>query len=200
MNNYVNYKYIFKILLVGDSGIGKSSIISRFSDSYYSDDILSTIGVDFKIKSIIVNDIPVKLQIWDTAGHERFRSITKSYYRGSNGVIIAFDLSNESSFEHVINWMNDIDNYCEQYTYKILVGTKSDVTIRPPDIYDKINEFTEKYDIKYIETSAKDDKNIKILFDTLVQNIFMERDRRTIEYKPILLSPDNNTKIKKSCC
>ena len=120
------YDYLFKYLLVGDSGVGKTSTLSRFADSKFSDTFVSTVGVDFRVKSIIVNEKVVKLQVWDTAGQERFRSLTYAYFRGSRGVILMFDVTDERSFSHVATWMQSIDQHAPDNIPRVLVGNKID--------------------------------------------------------------------------
>ncbi|WBY58514.1 ras-related protein Rab-1B [Plasmodium yoelii yoelii] len=106
-----SYDSLFKILLIGDSGVGKSCLLLRFADDTYTDSYISTIGVDFKIKTIEIDDKIIKLQIWDTAGQERFRTITSSYYRGAQGIIIVYDVTDRDSFNNVKNWIIEIEKY-----------------------------------------------------------------------------------------
>ena len=120
------YDYLYKILLIGNSSVGKSSIFNRYVDNCYSDLSVSTIGVDFKIKTLKINNKIIKLQIWDTNGQERFKAITNSYYRNSHGIIVVFDITDRKSFTGLRNWLNDADRYSEN-TCKILVGNKSDL-------------------------------------------------------------------------
>ena len=100
-----NYDYIFKVLLIGDSGVGKSSLLLRFADDTYTDCYISTIGVDFKIKTVELDGETVKLQLWDTAGQERFKTITSNYYRGAHGFILVYDVTNEESFKNLKQWI-----------------------------------------------------------------------------------------------
>ena len=108
------YDYLFKILLIGDSGVGKSCLLVRFADDTYADSYINTIGVDFKIRTIDINSKTVKLQIWDTAGQERFRTITSSYYRGAHGIIIAYDITDKESFQNLRQWLFEIDRYASE--------------------------------------------------------------------------------------
>ena len=155
---------LFKILLLGDSGVGKSSIILRYTDNTFSSNLMNSIGVDFKLKNIPVDDKRVKLQIWDTAGQERFRTITTSYYKGAQAIMIVFDLTDKDSFDHLKNWMSDIDRFAKEGVMKILVGNKADLDYKRVISSDTAKEFARKYGIEYLETSAKESVNIEDLF------------------------------------
>uniref|UniRef100_A0A1L8DV28 Putative rab subfamily protein of small gtpase n=1 Tax=Nyssomyia neivai TaxID=330878 RepID=A0A1L8DV28_9DIPT len=120
-----DYDHLFKLLIIGDSGVGKSSLLIRFSDNTFSGSYITTIGVDFKIRSVVINGQRVKLQIWDTAGQERFRTITSTYYRGTHGVIIVYDVTNGDSFANVKRWLQEIEQNCDVVN-KVLVGNKND--------------------------------------------------------------------------
>ena len=155
---------MFKILLLGDSGVGKSCIILRYIENTFSTNLMNSIGVDFKLKNIEIDNNRVKLQIWDTAGQERFRTITTSYYKGAHAILIVFDITEKDSFEHVKNWMADIDKFAKQGVMRILVGNKCDLEHQRAVSKEWANELAEKYGIKYIETSAKETVNIEQLF------------------------------------
>ncbi|XP_048491757.1 GTP-binding protein YPTM2 isoform X2 [Beta vulgaris subsp. vulgaris] len=122
------YDYLFKLLLIGDSGVGKSCLLLRFADDSYLDSYISTIGVDFKIRTVDQDGKTIKLQIWDTAGQERFRTITSSYYRGAHGIIVVYDITDQESFNNVKQWLSEIDRYASNNVNKLLVGNKSDLT------------------------------------------------------------------------
>ncbi|XP_021285725.1 GTP-binding protein YPTM2-like isoform X2 [Herrania umbratica] len=122
------YDYLFKLLLIGDSGVGKSCLLLRFADDSYLDSYISTIGVDFKIRTVEQDGKTIKLQIWDTAGQERFRTITSSYYRGAHGIIIVYDVTDQESFNNVKQWLSEIDRYASENVNKLLVGNKCDLT------------------------------------------------------------------------
>ena len=122
-----DYDYLFKVLLIGSSGVGKSSLLCRFADNTYSETFNPTIGVDFKIRNCEVDGKVVKLQIWDTAGQERFKTITSSYYKGAHGIIVAYDISDRESFNNVSNWMTEVEKHASDNISRILVGNKCDL-------------------------------------------------------------------------
>jgi small GTP-binding protein len=126
------YDYLIKLLLIGDSGVGKSCLLLRYSDDSFTSSFITTIGIDFKIKSILIGDSKVKLQIWDTAGQERFRTITTAYYRGAMGILLVYDVSDENSFTNVRNWMRQIDQNAAENVNRILIGNKADVDAENP--------------------------------------------------------------------
>ncbi|KAH1257723.1 Ras-related protein RABD2a [Glycine max] len=152
------------LLLIGDSGVGKSCLLLRFADDSYIESYISTIGVDFKIRTVEQDGKTIKLQIWDTAGQERFRTITSSYYRGAHGIIIVYDVTDEDSFNNVKQWLSEIDRYASDNVNKLLVGNKSDLTANRVVSYDTAKEFADQIGIPFMETSAKDATNVEDAF------------------------------------
>ena len=163
-----------KILLIGDSSVGKTSILLKYIDDKFSDNYMSTIGVEYKIKSLTINGKKVMLRIWDTSGQERFLSITKNFYRNANGVIFVFDITNETSFYNIKLWLNDLEN-CEGKITKILVGNKVDLEENRKVGKEKIKKYIEKKEMKYFEVSAKEGINIDLIFKELAELIFLEQ-------------------------
>ena len=126
--NAPEYDYLFKLLIIGDSAVGKTSLLLRYTDEAYSEHYISTIGVDFKIKTMELDGKTVKLQIWDTAGQERFKTITPTYYKGADGIIVVFDLTNQKSYDNVKKWLEEIEQYTSgKKVNKLLVGSKCDL-------------------------------------------------------------------------
>ncbi|CAN8000428.1 unnamed protein product, partial [Ixodes hexagonus] len=163
--------YLFKLLLIGDSGVGKSCLLLRFADDTYTESYISTIGVDFKIRTIELEGKTIKLQIWDTAGQERFRTITSSYYRGAHGIIVAYDVTDQESFNNVKQWLQEIDRYACENVNKLLVGNKSDLTTKKVVDYTTAKEFADHLSIPFLETSAKNATNVEQAFMTMAAEI-----------------------------
>lgn len=165
------YDYLFKLLLIGDSGVGKSCLLLRFADDTYTESYISTIGVDFKIRTIELDGKTIKLQIWDTAGQERFRTITSSYYRGAHGIIVVYDVTDQESFNNVKQWLHEIDRYACENVNKLLVGNKSDLTAKRVVSTDAAKEFAESLGIEFLETSAKNAANVEKAFMMMAAQI-----------------------------
>ncbi|KAF9996502.1 GTP-binding protein of the rab [Entomortierella chlamydospora] len=163
--------YLFKLLLIGDSGVGKSCLLLRFADDTYTESYISTIGVDFKIRTIELEGKTVKLQIWDTAGQERFRTITSSYYRGAHGIIVVYDVTDQDTFSNVKQWLAEIDRYASEGVNKLLVGNKSDLTNKKVVEYTVAKEFADQLSIPFLETSAKSATNVEQAFMTMAKQI-----------------------------
>lgn len=165
------YDFLFKLLLIGDSGVGKSCLLLRFADDTYTESYISTIGVDFKIRTIELDGKTVKLQIWDTAGQERFRTITSSYYRGAHGIIVVYDVTDKDSFENVKQWLQEIDRYACENVNKLLVGNKSDLANKKVVDFTTAKDFADSIGIPFLETSAKNSTNVEQAFTTMAAEI-----------------------------
>ncbi|KAL4002653.1 Ras-related protein Rab-18 [Acanthocheilonema viteae] len=160
-----------KILIIGESGVGKSSLMLRFVDDTFDPEIAATIGVDFRVTSMMVDQNRVKLAIWDTAGQERFRTLTPSYYRGAQGVICVYDVSNRQTFERLGHWMNEVDTYSTKTdAVKMLVGNKIDISSREVTREEGL-EFAKKYRMLFIEASAKTREGVQCAFEELIEKI-----------------------------
>ena len=146
-----DYDYLFKVLLIGNSSVGKSSLLLRFVDNQWSDLFVPTIGVDFKIRTMEIDNKNVKLQIWDTAGQERFKNITASYYRGAHGIFVVYDISDTESFKNINNWLIEIEKNANKNVYKILVGNKCDLEDKRTVSYQQGKELAETYGMQFIE-------------------------------------------------
>ncbi|KAI0313073.1 GTP-binding protein ypt1 [Amylostereum chailletii] len=159
------YDYLFKLLLIGDSGVGKSCLLLRFADDTYTESYISTIGVDFKIRTIELEGKTVKLQI------ERFRTITSSYYRGAHGIIVVYDVTDNDTFTNVKQWLQEIDRYASEGVNKLLVGNKSDLTSKKVVEYSVAKEFADQLTIPFLETSAKNATHVEQAFLTMAKQI-----------------------------
>lgn len=195
--------YLFKLLLIGDSGVGKSCLLLRFADDTYTESYISTIGVDFKIRTIELDGKTIKLQIWDTAGQERFRTITSSYYRGAHGIIVVYDVTDNESFNNVKQWLHEIDRYACESVNKLLVGNKSDLTTKRVVSTDQGKEFADSLGIEFLETSAKTSTNVEQAFLTMASQI---KDRMKTQPAsatnkgPVKLGGSKPVSEKSSCC
>jgi len=158
-------------LLIGDSGVGKSCLLLRFADDTYTESYISTIGVDFKIRTVELDGKTIKLQIWDTAGQERFRTITSSYYRGAHGIIVVYDVTDVESFNNVKQWLHEIDRYASESVNKLLVGNKSDLASKRAVSFEARKEFADSLGIEFVETSAKNATNVEKAFMAMSSQI-----------------------------
>ena len=162
-----DYDYLIKCLIIGDSGIGKSAMMIRFTDDIFKFQFISTIGVDFKIKTIDYKDKKIKFQIWDTAGQERFRTITSSYYHGADVVLICYDVTDKETFNNLEKWLDEIKQYSATLPQIILCGTKNDLEIKRAVLYNEGKEFAQKNNMLFFETSSKNNVNITEIFNSI---------------------------------
>lgn len=165
------YDYLFKLLLIGDSGVGKSCLLLRFADDTYAESYISTIGVDFKIRTIQLEGKTIKLQIWDTAGQERFRTITTSYFRGAQGILLVYDVTDRQSFNSIRNWVSQIDQHADVHVNKILIGNKCDCTSETVVTTKEGQELADEFGVPFYETSAKNNINVDEGFLTLARDV-----------------------------
>ena len=166
-----HYDHIFKILLIGDAGVGKSSILLRFTDDSFEEHLASTIGVDFKVKTVSLGGKTVKLTIWDTAGQERFRTLTSSYYRGCHGIILVFDVNERSSFDNLKQWLDELELYSTTaHSSKLLVGNKIDLEDRQVT-EQEATDFARQQAMMYLECSARTRVGIRQAFEEVVLKI-----------------------------
>jgi len=163
----------FKLLLIGDSGVGKSCLLLRYADDTYTESYISTLGVDFRMVTIRLDEKTIKLQIWDTAGQERFRTITSNYYRGANGIVVVYDVTDPESFNSVTRWLQEIERNVGTGVHKMLVGNKCDLSMKRKVERSQAQAFADKFGIPYVETSAKNGTN--------VENVFMELSNRIMK-------------------
>jgi len=165
------YDLLFKLLLIGDSGVGKTCILFRFSDDAFNTTFISTIGIDFKIKTIELKGKKIKLQIWDTAGQERFHTITTSYYRGAMGIMLCYDITNAKSFENIAKWLRNIDEHANEDVEKMILGNKCDMEESRVVPRERGDAIAREHGIKFMETSAKNNVNIERAFHELADSI-----------------------------
>jgi len=197
-----DYDYLFKLVLIGDSGVGKSCLLLRFADDNFTDSYISTIGVDFRFRTINIENKTVKLQIWDTAGQERFRTITSAYYRGADGIIMVYDVTSSESFDHVEEWLSEVDRYANENTSKLLVGNKADLIEEKQVPEDTAQRFAEKLSIPFLETSAKTATNVDAAFLTMAKELIKTREKQNNEgpsNQKVKMTPVKPNKNKKCC-
>ena len=190
---------VYKVLLLGDSSVGKTCFLLRYCDKTFQDAHLSTIGLDYRLKSMTLkNKKNIKLQIWDTAGKDRFRAITKNYYKGANGIILIYDVTNLQTFENVKNWITQIREEANKNVVIFLAGNKADLPEESRAVQKEDGQkMAEEYNIPFQETSAKEGINVNETFQELVEKIdevFSKLEIPKAEQKNILF----NGKKKKS--
>ncbi|XP_068753397.1 ras-related protein Rab-8A-like [Montipora capricornis] len=173
------YDYLFRILLVGDSGVGKTCILIRFVENTFSQSYLSTIGIDFKLRTVNIDGKRIKLQIWDTAGQERFYSITGACYRRAMGIMLVYDVTNEASFKSVTKWMSKIAENANRNVDKILVASKCDLEEKRKITQAAGQSLADTLGISYVEVSALSNAHIEDAFTTLANNILQKAKGRS---------------------
>ena len=218
------YDFIFKLVLIGDSGVGKTNILSRYLTNQFSASTQPTVGVEFGSKIIKKGEKLIKLQIWDTAGQERYKSITSAYYKGAKGAFVVYDISRKSTFDNVDKWINELKNNGSEDVFILLVGNKSDLNDQREISEEEVKKKAEVYNIAFCETSALKGNNIEFAFESLIDKITEKLEKEKVilgkniskieEGKTITLNTDkdkdkkengedgkNNKKSEvKSCC
>ena len=201
-----DYEFIFKVLLLGNSNVGKSSLFLRFVDDIWNDTFVPTIGVDFKIKTFDIDEKRIKMQIWDTAGQERFKNIIASYYRGAHGILLIYDVTDKDSFKNLSNWLIEIEKNSSKNVLKVLIGNKTDLEEKRVISYNQAKEFADSYGLKYIETSAKKNLNVNEAFATLGRELMLasedKRKNKKKQNKKISVAKmeDLNVQKRRGCC
>ena len=216
----VNFDYLFKYIIIGDAAVGKSNLLLRYAHGQFKPEYQLTIGVEFGAKNVEINNKVYRIQIWDTAGQENFRSITRAYYKNSVCALVVYDISSRDSFNNVSTWIDDCKNQSPKTIFMVLVGNKSDLSDRRQVNTEEGQELADKYGMLFYETSAKDGTNVDNIFydsaNKIDQNIDqgyydLENDSCGIKQgvnRPRgnnnrqQISYENNTKKKKSggCC
>ncbi|KAF2361873.1 Small GTP-binding protein domain [Trinorchestia longiramus] len=189
-----NFDYMFKLLIIGNSSVGKTSFLFRYADDSFTSAFVSTVGIDFKVKTVFRNDKRVKLQIWDTAGQERYRTITTAYYRGAMGFILMYDVTNEESYSSVQDWCTQIKTYSWDNAQVILVGNKSDMEDERVISYERGKQLADQLGLEFYETSAKENVNVKVVFERLV-DIICDKMSESLDTDPNLLNTNKGTRL-----
>ena len=193
---------LFKFIVIGESSVGKTCIIMRYTEDRFTDSFLTTVGVDFKVKEVSVDGQLVKLQVWDTAGQEQFHTITKSYFRGAHGILLCFDVSKLETFEKTHMWMDSIHESASENVDVVLIGNKNDIS---PDkravSFEEGSKLAEEYNIPYFETSAKTGDGISESFDALIRIVMSRKVTEPPEKtKQVKIDHVEEPKKKSSCC
>jgi Ras-related protein Rab-1A len=193
-----DYDFLFKFVIIGDSAVGKSSLLLKFADDVFTESYISTIGVDFRFRTITIDNYKVKLQIWDTAGQERFKTITAAYYRGADAVLICYDTTNLQSFEHIQEWLLEVQRVNGDNLQKIIVGTKADMEDKREISYDVAQKFAEDNGCEIIETSAKTSTNVDVAFLTIASKLI--KTKYEVKDNKHINLIDHVKKTKNRCC
>ncbi|GMJ01730.1 ARABIDOPSIS THALIANA RAB GTPASE HOMOLOG A5E, RAB GTPase homolog A5E [Hibiscus trionum] len=173
-------EYLFKIVIIGDSAVGKSNLLSRYARNEFNPHSKATIGVEFQTQSMEIDGKEVKAQIWDTAGQERFRAVTSAYYRGAVGALIVYDISRRTTFDSVARWLDELKTHCDTTVARMLVGNKCDLeTIRDVSV-EEGKTLAEEEDLFFMETSALDSTNVKKAFELVIREIYNNVSRKVL--------------------
>jgi Ras-related protein Rab-8A len=202
--NSAPYDMQIKLLMIGDSGVGKTCLLLRYANDNFSPTFITTIGIDFKIKNVDVDGTRIKLQIWDTAGQERFRTITTSYFRGAQGILLVYDVTDRRSFESIRNWISQIQQHADVHVNKILVGNKCDMTDEKVVSTEEGEKLAKEFGIPFWECSAKTNAHVEESFLGIGRAV---KDRLVADGlggptpgKGINLKPGQATPQQKKCC
>ncbi|KAL2923760.1 Ras-related protein RABA4d [Bienertia sinuspersici] len=208
--------YVFKVVLIGDSAVGKSQLLARFARNEFSVDSKATIGVEFQTKTLVIDQKIVKAQIWDTAGQERYRAVTSAYYRGAVGAMLVYDMTKRQSFDHIARWLDELRGHADKNIVIMLIGNKCDLaSLRAVPIEDA-KEFAERENLFFMETSALDSTNVETAFLTVLTEIYRTVSKKTLtvngDYDAssnaallkgtqiIVPGPESNDRGKGGCC
>jgi small GTP-binding protein len=206
-----NYDYLFKVVLIGDSGVGKSNLLSRFTRNEFNLESKSTIGVEFATRSINVDSKTVKAQIWDTAGQERYRAITSAYYRGAVGALLVYDIAKHGTYVNVTRWLKELRDHADSNIVIMLVGNKSDLKHLRAVPTEEAKSFSTENGLSFIETSALDASNVEAAFQNILTEIYRIVSNKALEAAADPIKPptdnitvtapsDNNQAQGSKCC
>ncbi|XP_070554007.1 ras-related protein Rab-30-like [Ptychodera flava] len=198
-----DYKYLFKVVLIGNAGVGKTCLVRRFTQGLFPPGQGATIGVDFMIKTVQIGNNPVKLQIWDTAGQERFRSITQSYYRSADALVVVYDVTSHESFRCLPGWLEEIELYGRRVVITVLVGNKTDLVQDREVSTQQGATFAETHGMRFLETSAKEADNVDKLFLDVAKQLTEEVEMSEVENtkESVAICSNNHTvSATYNCC
>ncbi|CAA7050433.1 unnamed protein product [Microthlaspi erraticum] len=204
-------EYLFKIVIIGDSAVGKSNLLTRYARNEFNPNSKATIGVEFQTQSMVIDGKEVKAQIWDTAGQERFRAVTSAYYRGAVGALVVYDITRSSTFENVGRWLDELNTHSDTTVAKMLIGNKCDLeSIRAVSV-EEGKSLAESEGLFFMETSALDSTNVKTAFEMVIREIYGNISRKqlnsdsykeelTVNRVSLVKNENDGTKSFSSCC
>ncbi|KAG5574615.1 hypothetical protein H5410_054749 [Solanum commersonii] len=172
--------YVFKVVLIGDSAVGKSQILARFARNEFSLDSKATIGVEFQTRTLVIQRKSVKAQIWDTAGQERYRAVTSAYYRGAVGALLVYDITKRQTFDHIPRWLEELRAHADKNIVIMLIGNKTDLEDQRAVPTEDAKEFAQKEGLFFLETSAMEATNVEDAFLTVLTEIFNIVNRKNL--------------------
>jgi len=176
-----DYDYLFKIVLIGDSAVGKTNLLSRFVQNEFSLETKATLGVEFACKSVVADNKTIKVQVWDTAGQERYKAITSAYYRGAVGALLVYDITRMNSFENIAKWLSELRDHTSQELVVMLIGNKSDLQNLRSVSTGEAEAFARENDLYFMETSALNNKNVEGAFNDLIGSIYQVLKKKSVE-------------------
>ncbi|KAL2904480.1 Ras-related protein RABA2a [Bienertia sinuspersici] len=205
------YDYLFKVVLIGDSGVGKSNLLSRFTRNEFCLESKSTIGVEFATRTLQVEGRTVKAQIWDTAGQERYRAITSAYYRGALGALLVYDVTKPTTFDNVSRWLKELRDHADANIVIMLIGNKTDLKHLRAVATEDAQSFAEKEGLSFIETSALESTNVEKAFQTILSEIYRIISKKSLSSneapasapgggQTIVVGAASESNAKKPCC
>ncbi|XP_031135429.1 ras-related protein Rab-25b [Sander lucioperca] len=199
------YNFVFKVVLIGESGVGKSNLLSRFTKNEFNHDSRTTIGVEFSTRTVQLSGFTIKAQIWDTAGLERYRAITSAYYRGAVGALLVYDITKHLTYESVERWLKELYDHADPHIVVMLVGNKTDLESERSVPNEEAKDYAEKNGLLYLETSALASTNVEAAFNSVLSEIHRkvsskEVVRGSISAVSLNSSSAENTEEKRTCC
>ena len=203
----VNFNYLLKFIIIGDSGVGKSNILLRYTRDKFNEEFQSTIGVEFGVKNLQIEDKIYRVQIWDTAGQEAFQAITRTYYKGAIGALLVYDITRHETFEHIDRWLNEIKVNGSKDICCILIGNKKDLEEQRQVKYEEGEKLAKNNNLLFLETSAKSAENVQEAFMQTAEKILEQITKTGVDPT----APSKNVKIsidedeeekpaKRKCC
>lgn len=207
MSSDDSYNFVFKVVLIGESGVGKSNLLSRFTKNEFNNDSRTTIGVEFSTRTVHLDNFIIKAQIWDTAGLERYRAITSAYYRGAVGALLVYDITKPSTYESAERWLKELYDHADPHIVVMLVGNKTDLENCRTVPTEIAKDFAEKRCLKFMETSALDSTNVEAAFHEVLTEIHRKVASREVTRGSISavtitspIGPAGQQEERKGCC